>query len=118
MFGGCILCECVGKGVGGQPDPATAVGLEFRRLRVRRIAVEDVGDGFPLVGSQGGDVDQGVDPAVTGRADNTACVGMAGEDDTPDFLFPQMNTSGKAPPDWRPTFFDYFYVHRMIYLDG
>ncbi|MDQ6847066.1 MAG: DUF1345 domain-containing protein [Candidatus Dormibacteraeota bacterium] len=27
-----------------------------------------------------------------------------------DFLFPQMNMPDKAPPGWRPTFFDYLYV--------
>jgi hypothetical protein len=27
-----------------------------------------------------------------------------------DFLFPQMNSPDKAPPGWRPTFFDYLYV--------
>jgi len=28
----------------------------------------------------------------------------------PDFLFPQMNTPGAAPPTWAPSFVDYFYV--------
>ncbi|HLY64264.1 MAG TPA: hypothetical protein VKU60_01925 [Chloroflexota bacterium] len=28
----------------------------------------------------------------------------------PDFLFPQMNTKGIGPEDWRPNFVDYLYV--------
>lgn len=28
----------------------------------------------------------------------------------PDFLFPQYDVTKVAPPDWRPTFIDYFYV--------
>jgi len=28
----------------------------------------------------------------------------------PDFQFPQTGTSGLAPPNWRPRFFDYLYV--------
>ena len=31
-------------------------------------------------------------------------------DPHPDFLFPQMATPELAPPDWEPTFVDYFYV--------
>jgi uncharacterized membrane protein len=31
-------------------------------------------------------------------------------DDPPDFLFPQMSDDTIEPRDWRPKFFDYFYV--------
>ncbi|WP_104820536.1 DUF1345 domain-containing protein [Kitasatospora sp. MMS16-BH015] len=34
----------------------------------------------------------------------------AGEHAYPDFLFPQMQTDGIAPPDWEPGFLDYLYV--------
>ena len=33
-----------------------------------------------------------------------------GSDPYPDFLFPQMTTSGMAPPDWEPQFLDYLYL--------
>ncbi len=33
-----------------------------------------------------------------------------GTRDYPDFLFPQMQQEGLAPPDWEPTFVDYLYV--------
>ena len=79
FFGSCVLCECCSKGVGGQPDPAVAVGLEFWCLRVWGVAVENVGDGFALAGSQSGDVDQGLNARVICRADNSAGVGMAGK---------------------------------------
>ncbi|WP_441248006.1 hypothetical protein [Kitasatospora sp. McL0602] len=34
----------------------------------------------------------------------------AGVEDYPDFLFPQMQTEGIAPPEWEPGFLDYLYV--------
>ncbi|MEA2199677.1 MAG: hypothetical protein QOI89_273 [Solirubrobacteraceae bacterium] len=34
----------------------------------------------------------------------------AGEDDAPDFLFPQMSDDKIEPLDWRPKFIDYTYV--------
>jgi uncharacterized membrane protein len=34
----------------------------------------------------------------------------AGNDDPPDFLFPQMNDDWIEPPNWRPKFIDYLYV--------
>jgi uncharacterized membrane protein len=34
----------------------------------------------------------------------------AGRDQPPDFLFPQMTDDNIEPRDWRPKFFDYFYV--------
>ena len=81
FFGGGVVGECVAKGVGGQPDPSLVVGLEFWCLRMRGIAVEDVGDGFALVGSQGGDVHQGLEARVAGRADDAAGIGVTCEDD-------------------------------------
>ena len=45
------------------------------------IAVEDVGDGFALVGRQGDHVDQCLDARVAGCADNAAGVRVAGQDD-------------------------------------
>jgi hypothetical protein len=53
----------------------------MRYLRVWGIAVEDVGDGFAFVGSQRRDIDQGLNARVTGRADNAAGVGVAGQHD-------------------------------------
>jgi hypothetical protein len=35
---------------------------------------------------------------------------LAGTSGYPDFMFPQMNAPDRAPPDWRATFLDYFYV--------
>jgi uncharacterized membrane protein len=34
----------------------------------------------------------------------------SGHDGPPDFLFPQMSDDRIEPRDWRPKFFDYFYV--------
>ncbi len=51
LFGSALLGECLGKSVGRQPNPALLVRLEFRRVRVRGIAVEDIGDRFALVGA-------------------------------------------------------------------
>jgi uncharacterized membrane protein len=34
----------------------------------------------------------------------------AGEDEAPDFLFPQMSDDRVEPLDWRPQFVDYLYV--------
>ena len=48
---------------------------------MRGIAVEDVGDGFALVGRQGDDVDQCFDAGVADCADNAAGVRVAGQDD-------------------------------------
>ncbi|MGU3499128.1 hypothetical protein [Mycobacterium sp. C31M] len=35
---------------------------------------------------------------------------LTGDQDIPDFLFPQMSDPDHAPPDWRPMFIDYLYV--------
>lgn len=35
---------------------------------------------------------------------------LTGDQDVPDFLFPQMSDPDHAPPDWRPMFIDYLYV--------
>ena len=48
---------------------------------MRGIAVENVGDGFALVGRQGDHVDQCSDAWVADRADNAAGVRVAGQDD-------------------------------------
>ena len=48
---------------------------------MRGIAVEDVGDGFALVGRQGDDVDQRFDAWVADSADNAAGVRVAGQHD-------------------------------------
>ena len=79
FFGGGVLGEGLRKGVVRQPDPAAVVGLEFGRLRVRGIAVENVGDGFVFVGGQRGDVDQCANTWVAGRADDAARVCMASQ---------------------------------------
>jgi uncharacterized membrane protein len=34
----------------------------------------------------------------------------AGEQDVPDFLFPQLLSPELAPPHWEPTYVDYFYL--------
>ena len=81
FFGGGVLCEGCRKCVVRQPDPAAVVGLEFGCLRVWGFAVEDVGEGFALVGGEGRDIDQGLNARVTGRADDAAGVGVAGQDD-------------------------------------
>ena len=81
FFGGGVVGEGRAKGVGGQPDPSLVVGLQFWCLRMRGIAVEDVGDGLALVGGQGGDVDQGLQAGVVGGADDAAGIGVTGQDD-------------------------------------
>ena len=68
--------------LGSQIQPSV-VGLEFGCLRVWGIAVENVGDGFALVGRQRGHIDQCLDARVTGRADDAAGVGVAGQHDRP-----------------------------------
>ena len=45
------------------------------------IAVENVGDGFALVGRQGDHVDQRFDAWVAGCADDAAGIRVAGQDD-------------------------------------
>ena len=81
FFGGGVLRKCSGKSILGQPNPSAVVGLEFWCLRVRGIAVENVRDGFALVGRQGDHVDQCFEAWVARCADNAARVGVAGQDD-------------------------------------
>jgi hypothetical protein len=72
LFGSALLGECLAKSVDRQPDPAMIIRLEVRRIGVWGIAVEDIGDGFALVGRQGGDVDQRAHPRMLGGSDDTA----------------------------------------------
>ena len=81
FFGGCVLCKRRRKSVLGQPNPTAVIGREFWCLRVRRIAVENVGDGFALVGRQGDHVNQRLEARMVGCADNAAGVRVAGQHD-------------------------------------
>ena len=66
-----------------QIDQPVLVGSQLGRLRVRLGAIEDVGDGFSLVWSQGGDINERFHLLVRRRGDDGACIRMAGKNDRP-----------------------------------
>ena len=65
-FGRCVLSESGGECLPRHPNEPVCVRRQLRRLRMRRLAIEDFCDRLAFIGCQGGDIDQRPNPLVRG----------------------------------------------------